>query len=117
MSSDLYVNKVLKWNQPKEKTDEVEVYWKSITAAQRRSAPTHCGPHGSYPLGPGCNHVAAAFKLADSGHGQPSMACIRNYARSHGCTLPKTQKALDYWTINDPNEWLLGSLKDRDDIR
>lgn len=100
MSSDLYVNKVLHWNKQYltvDKPIEVEIYWKSITAAERRAAATHCGPHGSYPLGPGCAHVSAAFTLAMSGHGQPNMACIRNYARSHGCGIPPSQKAKEPW--------------------
>lgn len=90
MSSELYVNKVLGWG---EKQREVLPYWKSITAAERRAASTHCGPNDSYPLGPGCAHVSAAFTLAMSGHGKPSMSCIRNYARSNGCAMPPSQKA------------------------
>lgn len=90
MSSELYVNKILDW-KPKVTTDSP--YWKAITTAERRAAGTHCGPHDSYPLGPGCTHVGAAFKLAMSGHGHPSLSCIRNYARSHGCSMPPSQKA------------------------
>jgi hypothetical protein len=100
MSSDLYVNKVLRWNEQYLVTPEspsVEVYWKSITAAERRTAATHCGPHGSYPLGPGCAHVSAAFTLGMSGHGKPDMACIRNYAKSHGCGVPPSQKGKEPW--------------------
>lgn len=90
MGSELYVNKVLGWGN---QLTVVLPYWKSITAAERHAAGTHCGPHDSYPLGPGCNHVKAAFTLAMSGHGHPSMSCIRNYARSHGCGMPPSQKA------------------------
>ena len=91
MGSELYVNKVLEWGP---KLDAISPYWKSITTAERRAASTHCGPHDSYPLGPGCAHVSAAFKLAMSGHGHPSLACIRNFARHHGCAMPPSQKAL-----------------------
>lgn len=92
---DLYVNKVLKWNnQPVQDDKEVELYWKSITEAERHAATTHCGPHESYPLGPGCKHVSAAFHLALSGHGSPNLSCIRNYARSHGCSMPSSQKGV-----------------------
>lgn len=89
--TDLYVDKVLKWP---ERTD-IKPYWKSITAAERHAATTHCGPHESYPLGPGCKHVSAAFTLAMSGHGHPSMGCIRRYARSHGCSMPPSQKSFE----------------------
>lgn len=89
--SELYINKVLElrtaFKQP-------GPYWKSISAEQRRTASTHCGPDESYPLGPGCAHVSAAFKLALSGHGKPSLSCIRNYARKHGCSMPPSQKAI-----------------------
>lgn len=68
-------------------------YWKSITAAERHAATTHCGPHESYPLGPGCAHVSAAFHLALSGHGSPSLSCIRSYAKRNGCSMPASQKA------------------------
>lgn len=92
---DLYVHKVLKWDKvPRKEDKEVELYWKSITEAERHAATTHCGPHESYPLGPGCKHVSAAFTLAMSGHGSPNMGCIRNYARRHGCGVPPSQKAI-----------------------
>lgn len=93
MSSELYVNKVLGWAAH---VGTVSPYWRSITAAERHAAGTHCGPHDSYPLGPGCAHVSAAFTLAMSGHGHPSMSCIRNYARTHGCGMPPSQKSLQY---------------------
>ena len=96
---DLYVNKVLGWNKTDDAIpEEVELYWKSITQAQREAATTHCGPHDSYPLGPGCAHVGAAFHLATTGHGSPNLGCIRNYARSHGCSMPTSQKALMQWS-------------------
>lgn len=91
MGSDLYVSKVLGWGA---KLDAPVPYYKSITTAERNAAGTHCGPHDSYPLGPGCAHVSAAFKLAMSGHGHPSLSCIRNYARTHGCGMPPSQKSL-----------------------
>lgn len=90
MASDLYVTKVLHWGESERAASP---YWKSITAAERHAAGTHCGPHDSYPLGPGCKHVSAAFTLAMSGHGHPSMSCIRNYARHNGCAIPPSQKA------------------------
>ena len=90
--SETYVNKVLGWRE--EGTPD-QPYWKSITQAERDAAPTHCGPHGSFPLGPGCAHVSAAFHL--SGHGHPSMGCIKSYAKSHGCDVPETQKAGPTW--------------------
>ena len=100
--SDLYIHKILNWprvwgqypNKP---------YWRSITAAERHAAQTHCGPHESYPLGPGCAHVSAAFTLAMSGHGSPSMSCIKSYARSHGCSVPPSQKAIGWGSV----EWRL----------
>jgi hypothetical protein len=79
--SDLYVEKVLGWR-------EDLLYWKSISQKERDSAPTHCGPHGSYPLGPGCKHVRAARRLAKTGHGSnPSktLSCVNSYASAHGC--------------------------------
>jgi hypothetical protein len=88
MSTDLYVDKVLKWREQtlREKEEGVVVpYWKSISTAARNAAPTHCGPHGSYPLGPGCAHVASARHLADTGHGSPNKQCIESYAARHGC--------------------------------
>ena len=88
--SELYVQKILGWG---DKMGAKSPYWKSITAAERNAAGTHCGPHDSYPLGPGCAHVGAAFHLALTGHGKPSLSCIRNYARSHGCAMPASQKA------------------------
>ena len=94
--SDLYITKVLGW---KDKiADPNAPYWKSITEAERHAADTHCGPHESYPLGPGCKHVSAAFTLAMSGHGSPSMSCIKNYAKSHGCGVPPSQKAVGWAT-------------------
>lgn len=84
MASELYVDKVLHWNT-EGVHERVEVYWKSITAAERHSAPVHCGPHESYPLGPECKHVAAAIHLAKTGHGSPDMGCIQRYAKEHGC--------------------------------
>ncbi len=116
MASELYVNKVLNWNKegvPDGLTDEREIYWKSLTVAQRNAAATYCGPHKSYPLGPGCNHVSAAFTLGLSGHGQPNMSCIRNYARSHGCSMPTSQKS--YAHVADPKEWVTG-YENRDRI-
>lgn len=99
MASDLYIHKVLNW--PKPGLDGIahapnEPYWKAVTEAERRAATTHCGPHESYPLGPGCKHVSAAFTLAMSGHGHPSLACIRSYARTHGCAMPPSQKAMEW---------------------
>jgi hypothetical protein len=92
MSSELYVDKVLKWREQttEEATnkDRVVPYWKSISTAQRNAAPTHCGPHGSYPLGPGCAHVVSARHLAKTGHGDnPSgiLSCVNSYASRHGC--------------------------------
>jgi len=90
MPTELYVNKVLGWDKSPAAD---EPYWKSITEAERHAAPTHCGPNESYPLGPGCEHVEAAFHLALSGHGHPSLGCIRGYARKHGCSMPTSQKA------------------------
>lgn len=87
--SELYIDKVFG-----DKFKSEGPYWKSISAKERQNATTHCGPDESYPLGPGCAHVRAAFTLALSGHGNPSMTCIRNYARSHGCDMPPSQKAL-----------------------
>ena len=91
--SELYVEKVLGWQQPQHGAP----YWKSITAAERRAATTHCGPHGSYPLGPGCAHVKSAWTLAMSGHGSPSISCIKSYATSHGCYVPPSHKGLGEW--------------------
>jgi hypothetical protein len=88
MGSDLYVNKILQWRDAgiKDAREGAFVpYWKSITAQERKDAPTHCGPNGSYPLGPGCAHVAAALHLAKTGHGHPDMGCITRYAARHGC--------------------------------
>src|SRR5258708_5126296 len=96
--SELYVEKVLGWKNKEPGTP----YWKSITAAERSAATTHCGPHDSYPLGPGCEHVKSAFTLAMSGHGSPSMGCIKRYAKSHGCYTPPSQKSLA------ENEWQSG---------
>lgn len=79
--SDLYVEKVLHWPADL-------IYWKSMSQKERDAAPTHCGPHGSYPLGPGCAHVGAARKLAKTGHGSnPSkiLRCVNSYASKHGC--------------------------------
>lgn len=88
--SFLYTDKIA---GVRERLTTRDIYWKSITAAERHAASTHCGPDESYPLGPGCAHVSAAFHLALSGHGHPSLSCIRNYARSHGCSIPPSQKA------------------------
>lgn len=88
--SELYINKI---TEIRDRLAHPGPYWKSITAEQRKNATTHCGPHGSYPLGPGCEHVSAAFHLALSGHGSPNISCIRNYAKSHGCSMPPSQKA------------------------
>jgi hypothetical protein len=88
MGSDLYVNKILKWRDAgihDMREGVYQPYWKSITEAQRKQAPVHCGPHDSYPLGPGCEHVHAALELAKSGHGDPDMGCITRYAARHGC--------------------------------
>lgn len=89
--SELYVEKVLGL---KETLGNKGPYWKSITEEERHSATTHCGPDESYPLGPGCAHVSAAFKLALSGHGHPNLSCIRGYARRNGCSIPPSQKAI-----------------------
>src|SRR5260370_40812473 len=87
--SELYVEKVLGW-----KTLETDApYWKSITAAERHAAKTHCGPHESYPLGPGRAHVKSAWTLAMSGHGTPSLGCIKRYATSKGCYVPPSHKS------------------------
>jgi hypothetical protein len=89
--SELYIDKVLHWTEQalKDKEEGLPVpYWKSISTAERNAAPTHCGPHGSYPLGPGCAHVGAAKHLAKTGHGEnPSkiLACVNSYASRHGC--------------------------------
>lgn len=88
--SDLYVDKIAGLY---DKLHHAGPYWKSITAAERHSAPTHCGPGESYPVGPGCAHVSAAFHLALSGHGSPNLSCIRNYAKRNGCSIPPSQKA------------------------
>ena len=93
--SDLYVHKVLGWQKKPE--DPKAPYWKSITEQERKNATTHCGPHESYPLGPGCEHVKAAWTLAQSGHGSPSLECIKRYATSHGCYIPPSQKGLQEW--------------------
>lgn len=95
MSSDLYVEKVLGWKPRND--DPAAPYWKSITEEQRKNASTHCGPHESYPLGPGCDHVRAAWHLAESGHGSPDMGCIKHYASSHGCYVPPSHKGLQEW--------------------
>ncbi len=92
--SELYVEKILGWST----RGDIQPYWKSITAAERHAATTHCGPHESYPLGPGCAHVDAAFHLAETGHGHPSLGCIKSYARSHGCSVPASQKASPFWS-------------------
>lgn len=89
--SELYVNKVM---NIRSRLENEGIYWKSITAAERHAASTHCGPDESYPLGPGCNHVSAAFTLALSGHGKPNLSCIRNYARRNSCSIPPSQKAI-----------------------
>jgi hypothetical protein len=90
--SELYIDKVLKWKerelQERQESAELQPYWKSISTAERNAAPTHCGPHGSYPLGPGCAHVVSARRLAKTGHGEnPSkiLACVNSYASRHGC--------------------------------
>ena len=94
-STELYVEKVLGW---KPKSDDPRApYWKSITEAERDAAKTHCGPHESYPLGPGCAHVKSAWTLALSGHGSPSLECIKRYATSHGCYVPPSHKGLSEW--------------------
>jgi hypothetical protein len=113
MSTELYVDKVLKWNRDGVPTglEDDAIYWKSLTVAERNAASTYCGPHKSYPLGPGCNHVSAAFTLGMSGHGQPNMACIRNYARSHGCSIPPSQKS--YNAVPDPKQWRTGYSAER----
>jgi hypothetical protein len=112
MASQLYVDKILHWNKngvPSNNKPDAEVYWKSISQSARDAAPTHCGPHGSYPLGPGCNHVSAAFTLGLSGHGSPSMGCIRNYARSHGCHVPESNTAKKARAAGvTEKEWLKG---------
>jgi hypothetical protein len=64
---------------------------KSISQAERDAAPTHAGPHGSFPLGPGCKHVESAWNLA--GHADNPGAIrsrVRAYASRHNCELPKT---------------------------
>lgn len=79
--SDQYIEKVLGMSFP-------EAYWKAMSEKERQNAPTHCGPNGSYPLGPGCAHVNAAIHLAETGHGSnPSkiLRCIRSYASRNKC--------------------------------
>lgn len=93
--SDLYVEKILGW-QPRP-LDPKAPYWKAITEAERKQATTHCGPHESYPLGPGCEHVKAAWTLAMSGHGSPSLSCIKRYATAHNCYVPPSHKGLGEW--------------------
>jgi hypothetical protein len=93
--SDLYVEKVLGW-KPRP-LDPRTPYWKSITEAERKRATTYCGPHESYPLGPGCEHVKAAWILAMSGHGSPNISCIKRYATAHGCYIPPSHKGLEDW--------------------
>ena len=93
--SELYVEKVLGW-KPRMR-DPFAAYWKSITKQERDAATTHCGPHDSYPLGPGCAHVKSAWTLAMSGHGSPSISCIKRYATSHGCYIPPSQKGIGEW--------------------
>ena len=58
---------------------------------ERKNAPTHAGPHESFPLGPGCEHVKSAWDLA--GHAaNPNKVRgrVRAYAKKHGCSLPDT---------------------------
>ncbi len=94
--SDLYVNKVLGWPRGWNKRPTEPVYWKAITEAERHAAGTHCGPHESYPLGPGCAHVRAAWTLAMSGHGSPNMSCIKSYAQRNGCYVPPSKKSIGF---------------------
>jgi hypothetical protein len=80
--SDLYIEKVAHVDLTP------NLYWKSMSQKERDAAPTHCGPDGSYPLGPGCAHVAAARHLAKTGHGaNPAkiLRCVESYASKHGC--------------------------------
>jgi hypothetical protein len=95
--SELYVEKVLGLKETN--LSRKQPYWKAITAEQRRNATTHCGPDESYPLGPGCEHVRAAWTLAMSGHGSPNMACIKRYATTHGCYVPPSHKGPNSWQV------------------
>lgn len=99
--SELYIDKIVELRTAFHSPGP---YWKAITAEQRHAATTHCGPDESYPLGPGCAHVSAAFHLALSGHGKPNISCIRNYAKSHGCSMPPSQKAIA-WIEEKRHTW------------
>jgi hypothetical protein len=82
MSDDLYVEKVVHIDF------NPDLYWKLMSQKERENAPTHCGPNGSYPLGPGCAHVASARHLAKTGHGanpRKILSCVNSYASKHGC--------------------------------
>ena len=92
---ELYMQKLLGWDKLDMRPDAP--YWKSMPEKEREDAPTHCGPNESYPVGPGCAHVKAAWTLALSGHGHPNVSCIKSYAQKHGCFIPASHKGLSEW--------------------
>lgn len=68
----------------------------SITEAERKSADYHAGPHGSFPVNDDGGHFAAAWHLAETGHGdnpKQILAHLRSFAEKHGLThmIPKSQ--------------------------
>lgn len=63
----------------------------SITAAERKSADYHAGPHGSFPVNDDGGHFAAAWHLAETGHGDnPSLILehLRHFAHQNHIPIP-----------------------------